>query len=176
LKNGRWVQRPFCLQKKMAILAHSMVFITVLFHDDFMRKLKDALAPVLIYAAFMTGCAAPPSMPAPTSTSTSVGGPFVFSSSEYTLTDDADLKTYPTVQHFTNAVSGRELNLFLPTGSDVAPGTLLILTCDNTQQDSSYFTIHFERSDTENPRHLLGRKTTIFVSGNNHRWKAFRFE
>lgn len=130
----------------------------------------------------MAGCAVAPSMPKPISvTSGAAQGPLVLASAAYSLTDDRVLNSYPPVQHLLNALQetndtpSRVISIFLPQDS-IAPGTLLILICDNTPPHTVFFMLHFDHADLQHPRVISGEQTYMLIFGFNHQWQQFDLE
>jgi hypothetical protein len=126
------------------------------------------------------GCSTPRTIPPPISVS-SGGGPFVFPSAQYTLTEDKELNSYPPVQHLINGLPvlndtpSRVVSVFLPT-DNVAPGTFLILICDNSPHNRVFFRVYFDRSDHPQVKGMLGQQTHLLMFGFDHKWQQFELE
>jgi hypothetical protein len=130
----------------------------------------------------MAGCAVAPSMPSPISISSGTAqGPLVLASAEYSLKDDRELNSYPPVQYLLNALmdpndtTSRVISIFLPQDS-ITPGTLLILICDNTRPHTVFFTLHFDHTDSQRTRVILGGQTYMLIYGFDHQWRQFDLE
>ncbi len=123
--------------------------------------------------ALFNGCSS--SQPIVTPTQGAIKAPLVLMSETDTIQSDKELDAYPTVQHFINPRSDTVFSVFLPS-KQVAPGTLLILMCDNKTITTPYVKVHFDHEDSIPALLLSGEQTNIFLYGSDKRWRLFDLE
>jgi hypothetical protein len=138
-----------------------------------MRQVLNILLGMVFVTTVFASCSIPP--PSVMPTQGAMRAPFVLASETDSLRSDKELDAYPTVQHLINPRFDTVFSVFLPS-KQVAPGTLLIVMCDNKTTTSPFFKVHFDHADSIPALMISGEQTNIFLYGNDGRWRLFDLE